>query len=372
VSEPQSINPAAQWTLVGYGFGGRAIVAELGLAGIPVTVLDRDPDRLRDLHRLGGLNVRGRADDLVEVTAATTDPLEALPDADVILVCTWSYDHDSVARTIAPHLRDDQLIVLVQGHFGGALEVRRVLTELGAAARVTIAEMDHFPFFGHLEEGGAVVVLDDPRSRVNIGAIPASKVEEVLERVSVAFPMARSVPSLLNTGFADTSALLHIPGLLFNVGLVEGPSEYRYYLDTMHPSVVAFVERADAERIGLAEAFSVEVPSLETWYRDVHGLDMPSLRDMLHHMGSWTYRSAPAPKTFDCPYVNQDLAFTLVGWSTLAQAIDHPVPLIDAMIDIVGSFTGRDYRAEYGGLARLGVEPGTASEVRAAFEGERT
>lgn len=362
-------NTPSRWALVGYGFGGRAIVAELGLAGIQLAVTDRDPSRLSDLQRLGGLEVRGRTDDFVKVGVAATDLEEAVTGADVILVCTWSYHHASVARALAPHLGDNHLIVLVQGHFGGALEMRRVLADEGCAAEVTVAEMDHFPFFGHLADGGAAVVLDEARSRVNIAAVPSTCIDNVTAAVKGAFPMARSAPDVLHTGFADTSALLHVPGMLFNVGFVEGPNDYRYYLDTMHASVVAFVERADDERRALASEFGVEVPSLEDWYRQVHHLDQPSLRDMLLHMGSWTYRSAPAPKSFDCPYINQDLGFTLVGWSALARAISQPLPLIDAMIDLTSSFTGRDYRGEHGGLSRLGMSPGTVDQLRRAFAG---
>jgi opine dehydrogenase len=61
------------------------------------------------------------------------------------VLCTGGTYQEGAARDLAPHLRDGQLILLIQGNTGGSLVVRRALDQAGCRARVDIAEMDNYP-----------------------------------------------------------------------------------------------------------------------------------------------------------------------------------------------------------------------------------
>ena len=105
---------------------------------------------------------------------ATTDIKAALDGAKVILVSTNGDDHPQVARDLAPHLRDGQIIVLIQGHFCGTLVFRKALTEAGCKAKVDVCEMDGYPYMMTVRSPDRVEMTTD-KAMYQLVAVPASR-----------------------------------------------------------------------------------------------------------------------------------------------------------------------------------------------------
>lgn len=64
-----------------------------------------------------------------------------------------------IAEKLAPHLEDDQLIVLNPGRTGGALEFRKVLKDKGCRKKVFIAEAQTFIFASRCSNPGVVRIF---------------------------------------------------------------------------------------------------------------------------------------------------------------------------------------------------------------------
>jgi opine dehydrogenase len=129
--------------IIGAGIGGVYLVAELGLAGYRLRLHDRDDTRLAEIRAHGGVDVEPGG--LAPVERATTELAAAVDGADTIIVATGGNAQETVARSVAPLLRDGQIILLIQGNTGGSLVVRRALDAAGCRAAVDVAEMDNYP-----------------------------------------------------------------------------------------------------------------------------------------------------------------------------------------------------------------------------------
>ena len=134
------------WTVVGVGMGGKGLLAELGIAGYRLRAFDKNDAQVAGIRAAQGNSRRRPRQNFAPVALATTDPKAALDGAKVILVSTNGDDHPQVARDLAPHLVDGQIIVLIQGHFGGTLVFRKALDDVGCKAKVQLAEMDGYPY----------------------------------------------------------------------------------------------------------------------------------------------------------------------------------------------------------------------------------
>ena len=132
--------------IIGAGIGGIYLAAELGIAGCKLRLHDLDDARLADIRAFGGIDVEGERGGFAAVERATTDLRSAVDGADVVIVVTGGNAQATVARSMAPLLRDGQLILLIQGNTGGSLVVRRALDDAGCRADVTVAEMDNYPY----------------------------------------------------------------------------------------------------------------------------------------------------------------------------------------------------------------------------------
>ena len=122
--------------IIGAGGGGLYLVAELGIAGFKLRLHDIDDSKLSDIRARGGLEVEGEKAGFAAVERVTSDLGPAVDGADVIIVVTGGNTQAVVARSLAPLLRDGQVILLIQGNTGGSLIVRRALDEGGCQPRV--------------------------------------------------------------------------------------------------------------------------------------------------------------------------------------------------------------------------------------------
>ena len=129
--------------IIGAGIGGVYLAAELGTLGCSLRLTDLDDSRLIAIREHGGLEVEPGG--FAAIERVTPDPAAVVEGAEVIAVCTGGTHQESVATGLAPLLRDNQIILLIQGNTGGALAFRRVLDAAGCTAAVDIAEMDNYP-----------------------------------------------------------------------------------------------------------------------------------------------------------------------------------------------------------------------------------
>ncbi len=132
--------------IIGAGIGGIYLAAELGVAGFKLRRHDIDDGRLSDIRAFGGIDVEGERGGFAAVEQATSDLRAAVDGADVIIIVTGGNAQPAVARSLAPLLRDGQIVLLVQGNTGGSLIVRRALDAAGCHAEVAVAEMDNYPY----------------------------------------------------------------------------------------------------------------------------------------------------------------------------------------------------------------------------------
>src|ERR1700724_1981306 len=138
--------PDATVAIVGAGIGGVYLAAELGMLGYRLRLHDLDDSRLSDIRARGGIEVEGEQAGFAAIERVTTDPAAAVDGADVIVIVTGGNHQAGAARGLAPLLRDDQIILLIQGNTGGSLVVRRALDTVGCRAAVDVAEMDNYPY----------------------------------------------------------------------------------------------------------------------------------------------------------------------------------------------------------------------------------
>jgi ketopantoate reductase len=100
--------------IIGAGIGGLYLAGELGIAGFTLRLHDIDDSRLSEIRARGGVDIEGETVGFAAVDRATTDLPSAVDGADVIIVVTGGNTQAVVARSLAPLVRDGQVILLIQ------------------------------------------------------------------------------------------------------------------------------------------------------------------------------------------------------------------------------------------------------------------
>ena len=142
------------FAVIGAGNGGKAMAAHLALNGYRVSLYNRTPDHISTIKVRMGIDlesVEGEPQGFAKLALATSDMGAALKNADMIMVVVPSSAHVDIAKNMAPHLTDGQIIVLHPGRTFGALEFVKVLRDNGCKANVIVAEAQTLIFISRSE-----------------------------------------------------------------------------------------------------------------------------------------------------------------------------------------------------------------------------
>ncbi|HEY2617474.1 MAG TPA: NAD/NADP octopine/nopaline dehydrogenase family protein [Acetobacteraceae bacterium] len=349
--------------IIGAGIGGVYLVAELGLAGHRLRLHDLDDTRLADIRAHGGVDVEHAG--LAAVEAATIDLAAAVDGAEVIIVVTGGNAQATVARSLAPLLRDGQIILLIQGNTGGSLIVRRALDAAGCRASVDVAEMDNYPFSNWRLSPTRIRPVVKKRW-LQIATFPGRRIASVFPRLAPLFPHAVAAPGVIHTGFTNANAMLHVANCVGNAGKIDRGESYKFYAEGVTPTVARLYQASNAERVAVAAALGASVPTLEDWFDRVYGVrgtDLVETCQLLTSNSDGPYQATGTPKSFDHKYITEDVPVGLIPMSALAAATGVPTPVIDALITLVRTMTGKDFSSEARTLERMGLAGMSASEI---------
>ncbi len=158
--------------VLGGGHGSHAAAADLSEQGHEVRMWRRDAGAFAQVLAARGITLvdyRGRRE--VALALATTDIGEAVRGAQLIVVPTPAFSQVDIARALAPHLVDDQVVLMPPGWFGGFV-MARVACDAGNRARVACAETGTLPYLAR-KHGAAEVAITTRAPRLPTGVFPA-------------------------------------------------------------------------------------------------------------------------------------------------------------------------------------------------------
>ena len=353
-----------RYTVIGAGHGGKAMAADLAAKGFSVTLFNRTAERIREIAARGEIELEYESglSRCCRLAAVTSDVGEALESAHVIMVVVPAYGHRDVARACAPHLRDDQIVVLNPGRTGGALEFRRVLDEAGCEARVTIAETGTFVFASR-STGPAQARIFRRKNAVPVAALPAIQTGHVMEAVCDAYPAFIAVPDVLHTSLDNMGAVFHPALTLLNAGWIERTrGDFDFYIDGVTASTAHVLDALDRERMTIAASLGVHARSALRWLKDAYSAKGDTLYEAIQ--GNPGYQGIRAPRHLGHRYVTEDVPFSLVPLASLGAQFGVDTWATEAMIRLGCVVHGTNYFERGRTVEDIGLQGLRVREVK--------
>jgi opine dehydrogenase len=342
--------------VLGAGAGGLSCSIELTQAGHEVRLWNRHSEALApyvERRQIPYIGVLG--DSSASLAMLTTDLAGVIEHADVIVVSLPALAHDALFRDLA-NLSCSAPIVLNPGHTGGALHVRQVFRSRGVTSP-PVCELSTLTYVARARlEGGVRITCRAPH--VRCGALPGG--EEASEAAAVLFPGVTPVRDVLASSLSNINLVLHPPGAILAAAWVEAPDhDFTFYVEGLTPGVSRVIEVLDAERREVAARFGHDLPSLIEEMALVGTVPVEAVGkgDVAEAIRSGeANRTILAPDTLLHRYYQEDLAFGLVPFVSLANIAGVAVPMAQALLTVGGALLGRDLVATGLGAAELGVE----------------
>jgi opine dehydrogenase len=355
--------------IMGAGNGGCAAAADLGLRGYDVRLWGRSASTTDPLKARGGIEHEGvLGEGFVRPGLITNNAAAAVAGADAILILAPAHAHESITELVAPHLTAQQLFMAAPGQTLTLLP--NALRRMGHSDRVTCVTST-LPYICR-KIAPARVKVSRASARLRFAAFPATKTEELAERLRPLFPAIYPVPTVLDTLFPYANAIHHPPALLCNIGRIEATGgDYCHYYEGITPSVGKLIDRLDEERCTIAAAYGCRMDRLaehffQMGYTDAKGRAGGTAYDVFHN--SEPNRWIKAPPTIDHRFFNEDIPFGLVPFSELARLAGVPAPVTDAVITLASAITGKPYREAGLNLSKMGIAGLDVAGVRRLVE----
>lgn len=351
-----------RFTVVGGGNAGFGLAADLALRGQRVRLFDLPEfeQALAPVRAADGIKVRGvRGEGLAQLEAVTTDPGEAVDGSELVLVAVPAYGQETMARVLGPHLRPDQVVVLLPGSFGGALAflkaLREALRETGPRDVPVIAECSSF-VFACKKDGDDGVWIRGAKHDLPVAAIPAGETQRVAAALADFYSL-KPVDNVLFTSLNNINHVAHPAQVLMNAGRIESMGgDWSFDHEGFTPAVGRVTEAVDAERLAVVERLGLEPVSLLDWYIRLYGhqgVKGDNLYEATHNSPIWG--PARAPNSLEHRYLTEDLPYGLAPIAELGHALGVPTPVMDSVITLASAALGRDLRREGRTLEHVGL-----------------
>jgi opine dehydrogenase len=324
--------------VVGGGHGAYAAAADLADRGHRVRLWRRDRAALAPIEERGAIELRD----------ARGDRLPAPAQADV-------------ARALAPHLRDDQVVYAPPGSFGSCL-MAGIVAEAGGAAPA-FAEAGTLPYLARKHDRAGVTITARA-TRLPSGVLPANRAAAAFAVLEAAYPAVERLRDALDAALTNAGPVIHPPLILLNAAPIEHFDAWDIHAEGTQPSVRRVQDALDAERIAVREALGYGAPHYPL--ADHYAADGDEwmygnvAHDRLVDSGDW--REPLDLRTHR--YMREDVACGLSLLVSLGEWAGVPTPVARGLLEVASALVGEDLYATGRTLEALGLAGCTREEMR--------
>jgi opine dehydrogenase len=342
--------------VLGGGNGSFAAAGDFALQGHDVRLWRRDRDAVT-AHRAAGSRIvlkdhNGRHD--VKLALVTTDIAAAVDGAELILCPTPAFAQADIAKKLAPHLCDGQVVFLPPATFGSMI-FASAARDAGNHAKVSFAETGTLPWLTR-KHGPFEIAITIRAKRLPVGVFPLHSADRALEIISRAFPGAiERCGDALSGALMNAGPIIHPPLIVMNAGPIEHFERWDIHKEGTQAAIRRVTDALDAERIAVREALGYGAPHFplahhyategEIWMygRGSH--------DRLTDSGDWRERIVLTEHR----YMREDLRLGLSFLVSVAELAGVATPLAKAFLAIGSAICGEAFAENRRTLASLGL-----------------
>ena len=355
--------------VLGGGNGSLAAAGDFALAGHDVRLWRRNEANVAaHLAAGGGITIkdfRGRHETRPGLISA--DIAAAVRGAELILCPTPATAHGAIARALAPHLADGQVVCLSPGTFGAVL-FAEAARAAGNQAEVMFAESGTLPWLTR-KHGPFEAAISVRAKRLPIGVFPLRLAAPALAVIGGAFPGAiEACGDALSAALLNAGPIIHPPLITMNAAPLEHFERWDVHKEGTQPSVRRVTDALDAERIAIRQALGYGGPHFplanhyaregEEWMygRGSH--------DKLTELGDWREKIVLTEHR----YMLEDVGIGLSFLASVAALAGVATPLVRAFLALGSTICNEDFMRTGRSLANLGLDELSIGDLKALLE----
>lgn len=375
--------------VLGGGAVGKTCAADCVLGGNKVHLCDLEPFADKTLENLDktGITLTGNAKNKygfkrygnAKFDLITTDIAEAVKGCKLIIIAVPSVAHNTFFEKLVPVLEDGMIIHIIPDNYG-TLKLRKKMRELGCTKNVIIGGWSSAPYGTRVETEGGVMTSDCwlvYRAITLRGASLPSKDQEIFLNSSKYLGCFDAITqgdgpvggnTVMDIGFSNVNPVLHCPGTILGVGVMEnwgkiygGNDKYTYsiYSHAYCPSIAEVQYSFYLEEVKLAEKMGVGIqhfPKKNFLSRtSILGPEYMGDDCIVPFDEQWPTGFGTGPFTINNRYITEDVPVGCHLYHELGKKYGVETPVIDSMITLASVMVGQDFYKDGITLDELGI-----------------
>jgi len=313
------------------------------------------------------------------VYAGENEIEKAVKDADIIRVIIPSTGHRYIAELMAPYLGKkgkEQIVLLEPGRTFGAVEVYNILKEKGTDLNlVTVAEAGTFVYASRILDANLARIMG-VKKHVPVAAIPAERTSKIADYVrKFLHPQFNESGdgTVLYTSFDNMGAIFHAKLMPLLAGLVDVVNMYNkdplpldlkieYYRQAVNESIGRVLEKADEERVAVAKAYGVKVPTARKWLERSYGINGATLDEALSNCHEYT--GIMLPDSVNVRYIFEDCRTSALPIFLLGEKAGVQCPSLYAAVIDGGALLNQDFTKDGRTLESMGIKDLSVEQIK--------
>jgi opine dehydrogenase len=300
----------------------------------------------------GALDTTIRVDWLADATR--------LCDADIVVVCLPGNAYADALTTLAPHWRTGQQVFV-----SGALSLVSLWIADEAARRGVSLQVTAWGTTlttAYFRPDG-VLHLNRWRDRIDLATTGGRPLDAwaICERLFGERFVASD--SLLGPTLANINPIAHAAEVIPNLSRMERGESWPLF-GCFNRAVARLADRLDAERLAVAQAFDLSLPTLQQHYQKSYDVPLGPLEDMAQaiHEGGM---GPNGPASLSHRYVIEDAPFGLAFQEALGRLANVPTPTLSSALTIFDAVYETDWRRRNFLPDALGLAADTPASLQA-------
>lgn len=355
-------------TIIGCGNGAFAAAADLTNRGHKITLYANESHKKNfDLIKNNTIRLinQGRSKN-IKIDKITCNIEEAMTGYELVMPIIPANAHESVAKEIAPYLKNGDKIMLVPGSTGGALVFAKILREESNVKELRISEMHTLPYACRKSGSDGVIVLLEI-AKLFFATFPSKYNEEMFKIAKELYPATVLVKDVLETSLNNGNAVTHPAPVItsaakIELGSMQGLSHF-HYEEGITPSVARVIQVLDDERKAICKGFGYrELDVKDRLFEMGYTSDKSSVYDAIQSSKE-VFIPIEGPNNLNGRYLTEDTPCSLVAMSYIAKIKGIETPTMDAVINLANALKGENYWETGRTLEKMGIDGMTIEEL---------
>ncbi len=384
--------------VLGAGAVGKAIAGDCALGGAKVRICDLPPFAAKTLMNIERVGIKFYGDQInlygferegfAKMEMVTTDVAAAVKGAGLIVVATPTFGHRPFFEKLIPALEDGQVVHIFPDNYG-SLILRKMMREAGCTKNIIVGGWSSSTYGSRVDIHGGVITH---KIRVYYRAItlrgaalPACDTEAFIES-SKYLPSMDAVTfgdgavagdTVLDTGFSNVNPVLHCPGAILGVGVMENfgrifgedKNKFSIYSHAYCPSISEVQYSFYLEEHALADAIGVGIQPYQRndffSRENVLGQEYMGHDYMIPFDSQDPIQFGTGPFNMENRYITEDIPVGCHVYHELGKAYGVETPVVDAMIHLACAILKRDLTKNAYTLDSLGIGGMTKDQLNA-------